>query len=216
MREPLRLSLSAAPAGPPVGLDEVKAALRLDDDDTAEDALVMGLMRTASDSCEAFTARALITQTWTLARDAWPGEAARDGLREGWSEGVETWDRARFLTLPKPPLQAVVHVKTFDENDTETLWPAANYFVDTASAPGRLVARGGRSFPLPVRAANGIEVRFTAGYGADPTDVPEALRQGLLQMVAFLFENRGDAPPEQAVQESGAAALWQPFRVLEL
>ena len=38
MREPLRLTLTAAPLGPPVGLDEVKAALRLDDDQTLEDA----------------------------------------------------------------------------------------------------------------------------------------------------------------------------------
>ncbi len=38
MREPLRLTLTAAPAGPPVGLDEVKAALRLDDEQVLEDA----------------------------------------------------------------------------------------------------------------------------------------------------------------------------------
>ena len=69
MREPLRLTLTTAPAGPPVGLDAVKAALRLDDDRTTEDALVMGLVRTAGDSCEAFTGCALVTQTWTLARD---------------------------------------------------------------------------------------------------------------------------------------------------
>ena len=61
MREPLRLTLTTAPAGPPVGLDAVKAALRLDDDRTTEDALVMGLVRTAGESCEAFTGRALVT-----------------------------------------------------------------------------------------------------------------------------------------------------------
>ncbi len=215
MREPLRLTLTTAPAGPPVGLDAVKAALRLDDDRTTEDALVMGLVRSAGDSCEAFTGRALVTQTWTLARDAWPGAGAEETLHEGWRVGIAGRARARFLTLPKPPLQAVVHVKTFDENDAETTWPAANYLVDTASLPGRLVARSGQAFPTPTRAANGIEVQFTAGYGADPTDVPEALRQGLLQMIAFLFENRGDGAPERALHDSGAAALWQPYRVLE-
>ena len=215
MREPLRLTLTTAPAGPPVGLDAVKAALRLDDDRTTEDALVMGLVRTAGDSCEVFTGRALVTQTWTLARDAWPGAPAEEILHEGWRVGIAAPAQARFLTLPKPPLQAVVHVKTFDENDAETTWPAANYFVDTASLPGRLVARSGQVFPTPTRAANGIEVQFTAGYGADPTDVPEALRQGLLQMVAFLFENRGDAAPERALHDSGAAALWQAYRILE-
>ena len=216
MRESLKLSLTAAPAGPPVGLDEVKAALRLDDGQTLEDALIAGLVRTAAGSCEAFTGRALVTQTWTLFRDAWPRQPARAPLAEGLHLGIEAAVPARFLMLPKPPLQVVVHVKTFDDNDAETLWPAADYFVDTASEPGRLVARGGRNFPVPVRAANGLEVRFTAGYGADPADVPEALRQGLLQMVVFSFENRGDTPPETAARDSGAAALWQPFRVLEI
>ena len=216
MRKPLRLTLATAPAGPPVGLDAVKAALRLDDDQTLEDALVAGLVRAATEACEAFTGRALITQTWTLFRDAWPGAPAEEHLHEGWRLGIAAPAQARFLALPKPPLQAVVHVKTFDESDAETTWPAANYFVDTASEPGRLVARSGQVFPAPTRAANGIEVQFTAGYGSDPTDVPEALRQGLLQMLASLFENRGEGAPETALHDSGAAALWQPFRVLEL
>ncbi len=45
--------------------------------------------------------------------------------------------------------------------------------------------------------------------------MPESLRKGLLQMVAFLFENRGDAAPERALHDSGAAALWQAYRILE-
>jgi hypothetical protein len=216
MREPLRLTLTAAPLGPPVGLDEVKAALRLDDDQTLEDALVAGLIRSAAAACEAFTGRALITQTWTLHRDAWPGAAAEPPLREGLSQGPSSPAAPRYLELPKPPLQSIVYVKTFDDADTETTWAAANYFTDTASLPGRLVARTGQVFPPPARAANGIEVQFVAGYGGDPTDLPEALRQGILQTIAHLFENRGEAAAETALHASGAAALWRPYRVLEL
>ncbi len=215
MREPLRLTLTAAPAGPPVGLDEVKAALRLDDDQVLEDALVAGLIRSAAAACEAFTGRALITQTWAFHRDAWPG-AAESELREGLIQGPSAAATPRFLELPKPPLQSIVHVKTFDDVDTDATWPAANYFTDTASLPGRLVARVGQVFPTPARAANGIEVRFNAGYGSDPTDLPESLRQGILQTIAHLFENRGEAAPETALHASGAAALWRPYRVLEL
>ena len=216
MREPLRLTLTAAPVGPPVGLDEVKAALRLDDDQTLEDALVAGLIRSAAAACEAFTGRALITQTWTLNRDAWPGAAAEPELREGLIQGPSAAAAPRYLELPKPPLQSIVHVKTFDDADAETTWAAASYFTDTASLPGRLVARVGQVFPAPARAANGIEVRFNAGYGSDPTDLPESLRQGILQTIAHLFENRGEAAPETALHASGAAALWRPYRVLGL
>jgi hypothetical protein len=216
MREPLRLTLTVAPAGPPVGLDEVKAALRLDDDQILEDALIAGLTRSATSACEAFTGRALITQTWTLHRDAWPGALAESALHEGLSQGPSSPASPRYLEIPKPPLQSVVQVKTFDDSDMETVWSAANYFADTASLAGRLVARVGQVFPAPGRAANGVEVQFVAGYGADPTDIPESLRQGILQMIAHLFENRGEAAPETALHACGAAALWRPFRVLEL
>ncbi|MFQ5774189.1 MAG: hypothetical protein ACE5GS_06715 [Kiloniellaceae bacterium] len=216
MREPLRLALTTAPARLPVGLDEIKAQLRLEDDQTAEDAVAMGVVRTAVEACEDFTARALITQTWTLFRDRWPGARGDAWPREGLSQGVERRGAGRALSLPRPPLQAIVHVKTFDENDVEAVWPTANYFADTASEPGRLVARTGRTLPTPGRAANGIEVRFVAGYGGDAADVPEPLRQGVLRLAAYLFENRGDRAVETAVHGSGAAALWQPFKVQRL
>ena len=68
----------------------------------------------------------------------------------------------------------------------------------------------------PGRAANGIEVRFVAGYGSGFADVPQPLRQGIVQLAAFLFENRGDAVSEAAILDSGAAGLWQPYTVARL
>lgn len=216
MREPLRLILTTAPAELPLSLGEIKAQLRLEDAQTSEDALLLGLIRGATDACETFTGRALITQTWTLFRDAWPGAAYDAPLVEGLHQGIETPGLARALELPKAPLQSIVHVKTFDEADSETLWPASNYITDTAGEPGRLIARSGVSFPTPSRAANGIEIRFTAGYGGNPASVPEPLRQGILQAAAFLYEHRGDTAPQTALHAAGAAAVWQPFRLAGL
>lgn len=214
MRDPLTLTLTTAAAQLPLSLGELKAQLRLEDDQVQEDALLMAMLRSAVESCERFTGRALMTQTWTLFRDAWPG-APDAALHEGLSEAPSHELPAAGIALPKPPLQSVVHVKTYDETDVATIWGAGNYFVDTAREPGRLVARRGGSLPLPTRAANGIEIRFVAGYGADPADVPEALRQGLLMLAAHLYEHRGE-DPEQAMQASGAFGLWRPYRVLRL
>ena len=196
MREPLKLKRVQAPARLPVTLDEIKAQLRLDDDRITEDALVMAAVRGATEHCELSTGRALVTQTWDLFRDRWPASAS--------------------LALPRAPLQAIVQVKTFDQDDVETIWPAENYTADTAGAPGRLVPRGGQSFPTPSRNVNGIAVQFIAGYGEDPADVPEALRQGILQMAAYHFENRGDDRTQKGMSASGAPALWAPFRLPRL
>jgi hypothetical protein len=216
MREPLKLQLTAPPARLPVDLNELRAQLRLDDDQTVEDAILLAALRSATEACETFTRRSLITQTWTYFRDAWPGGDNGAPLHEGWREAALGKSSVRALVLPRPPLQSVIHVKTFAEDDTEVLWPASEYFVDAAGLPGRLVARAGQAFPAPGRAANGIEVRFVAGHGDTPGDVPARLRQGIVQLAAYHFENRGDNAAEAALSASGAGALWQPLAVARL
>lgn len=194
------LTLITPPAAEPVTLAEAKAHLRLDG--TADDALVSTLIIAARLLCEMWTGRALLTQTWQLRRDAAP-----DG---------------NSLCLPKAPLQAVVHIKTYDDLDAATLCAAATYFVDTASAPGRVVLRQGAVWPAVARSAAGFEVQFTAGYGAAGSDVPAPLRQGLLTHVARLYSQRGDlvGPDGQARGElpesipPDCLALYQPYRVL--
>lgn len=214
MREPLKLVPVASPATMPLTLEEAKQHLRLDAADTADDALVATLVRAATAAAERFTGRALLAQTWDLFLDDWP-PGADEPIWEGRRTGADLGRRPWAIALPRPPLRAVVHVKTYNDVGLAAIWDAANYFVDTASAPGRLALRGGRVWPLPGRSANGIEIRFDAGYGEAATDVPEPLRQGLRQLVAWLYENRGDAM-EAATAVSGAAELWRPYRLVGL
>ena len=212
MREPRRLSLVAAPTAVPLALPEVKLALKLEDDQTADDAVLAGLIRVAAEQCERFTGRALMTQTWQVFLDAWPGDES-EALWEGFREGPETLlnGKAGVLELPKPPLRSVTHVKTYDDGDSAKTWAASNYFVDSASEPGRIVARTGAATPTITRAANGLEVQFVAGYGDNPHEVPEALRQGMIELVRHLYDDCDDA--DQAMRKSRAALLWQSHRV---
>jgi len=212
MREQLKLTLVSAPAALPLTLDEAKSHLRIEDGDTADDILVTSLTRAATDACELFTGRALISQTWDLFLDRWPA-APEAPLVEGLSIGADLPARATAIPLPRPPLQSVLHVKTYDGADQATVWASQNYLVDTASVPGRVAARAGHALPLPGRAVNGIELRFASGYGDMPGDVPEGLRQGLRLLVAHLYEHRGD-DLDKAAEASGAARLWRPYRLV--
>ncbi len=45
-------------------------------------------------------------------------------------------------------------------------------------------------WPQPGKVANGIEIDFTAGYGATPSHVPAPIRQALLLLVAHWYERR--------------------------
>lgn len=211
----LRLEQNIAPANLPVDLNIAKQHLRLDDADTVDDALLTGMVRGATTACERFTNRALISQTWTLWRTAWPRGEDGDDYWEGLRVGAETTllTPQRILELPRPPLQSIVYINSYDDSDVATTYAATNYFADTAGTPGRIVLRTGASAPNPTRAANGIEIRFVAGYGDYPGDVPEDIRQGIAMLAAWLYENRGDDPIKAAGQV-GAKALWQSHRVM--
>ncbi len=219
MAQPLRLLTSQAPPVEPVSLSEAKAHLRLELAD--DDALVTALIRSAREACEQHTGRALVERTLTLFLDAWPSAPAI--IEEGWREGALIERGRRWIELPRPPLRAVEQVTLYDDADQGTLWPAENYYLDRASEPGRLVLRSGAARPSPTRAANGIEIRYRAGYAPDtsgsPSDyvanIPQALRDGMLRLIAALYERRGESP-ELVLGRSGAEALWAPFRVLRL
>ncbi len=216
MPEPFRLTLITPPAALPLSLGEVKSALRVGDDQTLDDAQLMAYLRSAVDAFENFSGRALITQTWTMWRDAWPLRSSLDDrLWEGVRVAADLAAPSRAVEIPKPPLQSVVHVKTYDDSDVATTWAAGNYFVDTASEPGRLVARVGVNFPTTTRAANGIEIQFKAGYGDSGNDVLQPIRDGLLRMVASLYECAGG---EERMAKSdltkAAELLWRPYRII--
>jgi len=199
------LRLVTGPAGEPVSLDEAKAHLRVEIGD--DDALITRLIAAARAAAEDFTGRAFVTQTWRLTLDRPP--LRRSPWWDGVREGADTLPRANAIVLPRPPLQAVVKVETFDEAGDATVWDAANYVVDTEGA--RLVLRAGAAWPVPQRTSAGFAVTYTAGYGDQAEDVPSALRQGILAHVAALYEHRGDdRMPAQA------RALYAPFRMVAL
>ena len=160
--------LLSAPTVEPITLSEAKAHLRVDTN--TEDALIQSLILASRLHIEAALDIALITQTWRLHLDRWP--------------------RARSLNLPLSPVQSLTAVRVFDgDDDNETVSNAA-FILDGTANPARLVLSGSRSLPVPGRAANGIEIDFVAGYGDEPSDVPQPIRQALLLLTAHWYENR--------------------------
>jgi len=207
-----RLTETTPPAVEPLDLAETKTFLRIDHSN--DDTLVTGLIYAARQFCESVTGRSLITRSYSLYLDYWPGTTSL-GWWDGVQEGADILFNNSALNLPKPPLISVTSVKVYSVSGVATDFSSANYFVDTVGIPGRIVLTEGALPPIPGRIANGIEVNFTAGYGTTAASVPIVLRQGMKQIVAHLYEHRGDSP-DQALLASGAALLFQPYRALGL
>ncbi|MBI3440665.1 MAG: phage head-tail connector protein [Proteobacteria bacterium] len=221
MSQPIyRLVETTPPATEPLTLSEMKLFLRVDHGN--DDTLVTGLISTARQLCENATGRSLITRSYSLYLDEWPRQSRmspsslfRTGWWDGMREGADIFLNSGFLTLPQPPLLSVTRINVYAADNSAAEFASSNYFVDTAGVPGRIVLTLGAAAPVPGRAANGIEIQFTAGYGAAATDVPALLRQGMRQMIAHLYEHRGDSP-DQALLASGSAAIFQSYRVMNL
>lgn len=205
------LTLVTPPAIEPLGLDEVRQYRRIDA--TEEDNLLLTLIAVARHRCESFTGRALITQTWDLVRGIWPNRP-RFGVDPSQPQPYPS-----CMLIPRSPLISVASVKYYDVTGAEFVMPATDYYVDTDSEPGRVALQYARIWPTTVlRPANGIRVRFTAGYGADATSVPAPLVQGIQYAVGHMHEHR----EEIGVARSAAAAfeipqtceaLWWPYRI---
>jgi len=163
-------TLITGPAVEPISLDDAKLHVR--QDDTADDALITGLIKAAREYAENFTRRALITQTWELVLDDWPDDDE--------------------IELPLPPLQSVTSVKYTDLDGVEHEFDDDYYIVDTSGVKGRVVLVEDASWPSSedLQEAAAIHVRFVAGYGAAGSSVPEMILLGMKMLIGSWYENR--------------------------
>lgn len=153
-----------------VSLAEAQAYARVETGE--EEALLAGLVRTASALCESFTGQVLVAR---------PFEELVPAGRK--------WQR-----LSLTPIRTI--------EDVAAVWPDGNTAVLSASEFEVDVDNVGdgwmRSLSEDVRK---LRVRGQAGLAIEPNGVPEPLRQGILRLVAHLFATRDgrDGEPPAAV-----------------
>lgn len=179
----------------PVTLAEAKAHLRLET--AADDALVSSLIITSRLHVEAALGLALTTQAWTFILDRWPAHGE--------------------VALPLRPVTAVTEVRLRAADGTPTILPPSDYVLEGAGLPPRLRPAHG-SWPRPGLAAGGIEIDFTAGFGAAAAAVPQPIRQALILLVAHWYEHRD--PVEIGAGSTAIPApvsdLLEPYAVVRL
>ncbi len=160
----MNLRLITPPAVEPVSMETAKLFLRVDTND--EDALIASLVKGAREIGEGLARRAFLTQTLEMVVDDWPPKFV--------------------MALMRPPLQSVVSVKYYDENNVEATW--TDYTVDAQSEPGRI--RFNSTPGTALRESGGVVVQFIAGYGDTAANVPAVFIQGILSLVGHWYENR--------------------------
>lgn len=202
------IKVHTGPAQEPLSLQEVKEYLRVED--STDERNVRPLIEAARSIAEEHLNRTLMSTTYQLFLDSF--DELEDPLWEGVRQGPYLNFYKNYIELPKSPVISVTHVKTYDDSDTETTMASSRYYVDNVREPARIVLRTGETFPTALRVANAIEVQFVAGY-TSAYSIPEPIRIGMLQLIAHMYEHRGDMGNylEARAVSPMIRKLWQPY-----
>ena len=153
-------------AEPIVGISEAQAYVRIETGE--EEALLAGLIRTASALCEAFISQVVIARPFECQLPA-----------------SGCWER-----LSITPVRSITELAGLDATGLATPLAADAYSVD--------IDFNGDGWVRTSQAVTRIQVSGTAGMADDENGVPEPIRQGVLRLVAHLFTARdgeGGEPP---------------------
>ncbi len=167
-------TLVTAPTVEPVCLATAKGHLRVDQ--LSDDNLITGLIVAARVWAEAFTRRAIMTQTWDLFLDRFPFQENAAGTEA--------------IRVPYPLLQSVTSVKYTDISGVLQTVDPATYIVDKASEPARISLAYLKFWPTYQQIANSIQIRFVAGYGDTADKVPQTIKQAMLLCIGHWYQNR--------------------------
>jgi uncharacterized phiE125 gp8 family phage protein len=162
---------------------------------------------------ETQTRRQLVTATWKLSLDRFPGcneWCNHAGEHVCCSSSQERWHRSRGIELPVPPLQSVTSITYVDSNgDTQTL-ATDQYQVDALSTPGRVLPAYGVSWPTTRCQANAVNITFVAGYGLAAA-VPATAKHAIKLLLSHWYENRESSVKndQMALPMGFDALVWQ-------
>jgi uncharacterized phiE125 gp8 family phage protein len=174
-----------APTYEPVTLAEAKLWLRIDEDDTDQDAMVMLLIRAMTERAEQITGRAFVKRTLELRMDEFPGFE---------------------IELPGAPLLSVSSIQYVTADGIQTLDASPTWWQeDNIREPGVVAPPEGDSWPNTADVLNAVRITYRVGYSS-PNLIPKSVRLWMQAMIGTYYENR-----EQVVTGTIFSSLARPF-----
>jgi uncharacterized phiE125 gp8 family phage protein len=189
----MRWKVTSPPLEEPLDKDQVKLALRIDQDD--EDDFIDELITSARKYVEEECRRALITQTLLLSLPYFPWGTYVPWIRE----------RGGVLRLPRPPLQSIVSVKFTDTSGVlQTLSPAL-YQVSAFSdhEPAELAPVYGTYWPVVQPVLDAVQIQYKAGFGDTADKVPVEARRAMMLYIGNHFAHRETSEPGRVSTDVG-------------
>jgi len=216
----------ALPSAEPVSLAEIKSFLRLPAGYSTEDDFLLASIQAAREYAEILTNRALAQRQFVMVLDSHPyyTDTIQSQLAYPPSYyslprfSTTLWNYSQMIKLPFSPVISVLSMESVaPDGSITTMHQDTDFVLDRISEPARIFPLPGSYWPPDLYVANALQITFTAGYATDPTAVdshtstgsnqqpnstivsgiPQLIRLGILNLVAYWFQNRGqsDVPP---------------------
>lgn len=210
--------LLAQPSVWPITVDLVKSWARIST--TADDDLILMLIKAVTLSVEKFTKRDLITKPYRTYRDNF-GDI-------GENPSYQRFPAQQFghlntpISLRRSKLQVITSIKYWLNGVEETV-DSNIYYKVHKDAFGAIALVEGADWPSNDNRQQGITIDFTAGYGDSADDIPDDLKQAMLMHVTAAYQNRGDCDSGSGGKDgcscemapAGAGAIYTQYRIID-
>ena len=192
----MRFDLSSGPAIEPCTEADLAGHMRRGEFPPDEIATARRNLAAARQWVENYLHRQIITATWKLYLDEFPGD-----------DVIQIHD--------KLPVATIATIKYYDTDNVLQTATASTYDTDLASEnrPPRIRPAYGQYWPSTYNRYNAVEITFTAGYGTTRESVPLGIRHAILILAADWWTNREDVVIGTISSriETGVEMCLQPF-----
>ena len=163
-------------------------------DDSVQDGLLEGFLRSAMAAIEARTGKALLERTfsWTVTR----------------------WRDSGAQALPIAPISAIVEVALLDRIGSETIVDPEIYQL-RPDMQRPVLAAVGACLPAIERAGS-AKISMLAGFGLEWSDLPADLTQAVFLLAAHYYEYRHEVQYDGGCMPFGVSALIERYRTLRV
>jgi uncharacterized phiE125 gp8 family phage protein len=178
------------PVEQPITLDDARLQCQLDEDITDEDDLLESFISAATDYCEGYLCRPLVTQELQY---------------------LGKFHKEIELSASLLSIESVQYIAV--DGTAKTLLPA-DYYVDIAASVGRLHLLCSSPSVKPNH-PQPVTINFTCGYGA-AADVPDSIKQCIRLLVGHWFRNREMTGAVTGSIADAAHSLLNAYRLVNI
>ena len=176
-------NVKTASTAPVISLDEVKNYLKVET--TEDDDLIELLIDAAVCVFEAFTGQDLISREYFIACSGFPDS------HNMFPSHFSSLCGSNCLEIRRFPLVSVLLIE-FLKNGLFVPLPESDFEIDFGSPAHYPFIFPVDDWPTTDCVPRPVKIEIEVGYGFPDPGIPNGIKVGLLQHIAFLYQNRGD------------------------